>query len=306
MSFARSRIERMSEAKVNACWRMAPYVCTMQLDMSAILAKSCKDAAMIWAKQWLSYLRTKDILPGRTCRRQGGTAMPSTRMHCDHLLSGIKVVVFDAYGTVFDVSAAVARHAEAVGPDAARLSEIWRNKQLEYSWVHSLAGQYIDFWTLTERALDYALARCDGVDLSLRAALLSSYRVLDAYGDAASTLTALRAHNLTTAILSNGSTGMLNDAVTASNLTSLFEAVISVEEAGIFKTSPRAYALIETRLGIGPEATLFISSNRWDIAGANAFGLRTAWINRLGLPDEYPDMPPFIVMKSLTALLDAL
>jgi 2-haloacid dehalogenase len=230
--------------------------------------------------------------------------MRSDQARTDGHLSGIKAVVFDAYGTLFDVGAAVSRHAETVGPDAARLSDIWRNKQLEYSWVHSLAGSYIDFWTLTERALDYALARCNGVNPNLRALLLSSYRVLDAYDDAALTLIALRKRGVMTAILSNGSPDMLADAVAAANLGAHLDAIISVEEAGIFKTSPRAYALIKPRLGIAPEATLFISSNRWDVAGARAFGLRAIWINRLGMPDEYPDMPPVAVISSLTAILD--
>src|SRR3954462_4137746 len=108
------------------------------------------------------------------------------------LLAGRRAVVFDAYGTLFDVHAAVARHAAAVGPDAARLSEIWRGKQLEYSWVVSLMGRYEPFWKLTQRALDYALARCPAVDPGLRQALLDAYLRLDAYPDAAPVLRSLR------------------------------------------------------------------------------------------------------------------
>lgn len=229
----------------------------------------------------------------------------SEQLPSDDLLHNARAVVFDAYGTLFDVGAAVARHAVSVGPHAARLSELWRSKQLEYSWVNSLAGTYVDFWTLTERALDYALARLPDVDPDLKAALLMAYRVLDAYEDVVPTLTALRARGLATAILSNGSPGMLAEAVAAADLPNLLDAAISVEEAGIFKTSPRAYALIEARLGIATASTVFVSSNRWDVAGASAFGLRAIWINRLGLPDEYPELPPVAVVRSLTALVDA-
>lgn len=217
----------------------------------------------------------------------------------------IQAVVFDAYGTLFDVGAAVARHAEAIGPQATRLSDLWRVKQLEYSWVHTLAGRPADFWTLTERALDHALARFGIVDDGLRARLLDSYRRLDAYPDAAPALAALRASGLRTAILSNGSPGMLAQAIATAQLTQAFDAVISVTEAGVFKTAPAAYALVERHLGVPPAATLFVSSNRWDIAGAAAFGLAPVWLNRAGLPNEYPDLPPVAVLRTLAELTGA-
>jgi 2-haloacid dehalogenase len=117
----------------------------------------------------------------------------------------VSVYVFDAYGTLFDVHAAVARHRAAAGPDADRFSEMWRTKQLEYAWMLSAAGQYLDFWTLTQRALDYAFARRPTVDRALRGALLDCYFKLDAFADVQPALTALRAQGLKTAILSNGS-----------------------------------------------------------------------------------------------------
>src|SRR5215211_6284894 len=131
------------------------------------------------------------------------------------LLARRRAVVFDAYGTLFDVHAAVARHAAAVGPDAARLSEIWRAKQLEYSWVLSLAGQYEPFWSLTEKALDHAFARCRSAPAALRAKLLDAYRSLDAYPDARGALERARGAGKFTAILSNGDTGMLDAAVSS-------------------------------------------------------------------------------------------
>src|SRR3954468_9717418 len=205
------------------------------------------------------------------------------------LLAGRRAVVFDAYGTLFDVHAAVALHAAAVGPDAARLSEVWRAKQLEYSWVLSLAGRYEPFWTLSERALDHAFARCPAVDRGLREALLDAYRTLDAFPDAAATLARLRERGVRTGILSNGSPAMLASAVRSAALGPLLDAVLSVDAAGVFKTrprtsdplaappgvskpSPRTYALVTAALDCAPEEVVFVSSNRWDVAGAAAFG----------------------------------
>jgi 2-haloacid dehalogenase len=218
---------------------------------------------------------------------------------------GVRAVVFDAYGTLFDVHSAVQRHAAAVGPDAARLSETWRQKQLEYSWVLSLAGRYVPFGELTARALDYALARHPAVDRTLRAPLLDAYRTLDAYPEVPGALDALRRAGLPTAILSNGDPGMLGDAVRAAGLTERLDAVLSVEAAGIFKTSPRTYALVTDRFGVAAEAVLFCSSNRWDVAGAAAFGFRPVWVDRAGLPDEYPGLDPVRTVASLDALTDA-
>jgi 2-haloacid dehalogenase len=220
-----------------------------------------------------------------------------------NLLARARAVVFDAYGTLLDVHSAVQRHAAAVGPDAKSLSDTWRQKQLEYSWVLSLCGRYTAFWTLTERALDYALARYPDVDRSLKPALLEAYRRLDAYPDASTTLEALRAIGLKTAILSNGGTAMLDMAVRSAALQDHLDAVLSVDPAGIFKTSPRAYDLAPGRVGVGVREIVFVSSNRWDVAGAAAYGFTPVWVNRTGQPDEYPDLTPVQVVDSLNALL---
>jgi len=214
-----------------------------------------------------------------------------------------KGVIFDAYGTLFDVHSAVARHAAKVGPDAARLSEIWRAKQLEYSWVLSLAGHYEPFWRLTEKALDHALARCPGVDRAVRPLLLDAYRGLDAYEDVRSTLEALRARGLRTGILSNGDPGMLDAAVASAGLGPLLDHVLSVDAAGVFKTSPRTYELVTEALSVTAAEIVFVSSNRWDIAGAAAFGFAPVWVDRLGLPDEYAELPPRAVVSALDGLL---
>ena len=212
------------------------------------------------------------------------------------------IFVFDAYGTLFDVHAAVARHRDAIGPQAERLSELWRVKQLEYTWVRSLMGAYRDFAALTEEALDFAAARCGGLVAPVRADLLAAYRRLDAYSDAAPLLAALKAAGERTAILSNGSPAMLEAAVAAAGLAGLLDAVLSVDALRVYKTDPRAYALVTQRFGVEPGEIAFQSSNRWDVAGATRFGFAATWINRAGAPDEYADLPPQRVVRSLAEL----
>lgn len=213
----------------------------------------------------------------------------------------IQAYIFDAYGTLFDVHAAVRRHAEAIGPASRRLSEIWRTKQLEYTWVRSLMGRRRDFWSLTVDALDYAIAVAAPESAAAKPALLEAYRELDAYPEVRSVLAALKpAARL--AILSNGSPEMLETAVDSAGLGDLLDAVISVEAAGIFKTAPAAYDLVGETLGVSGTNVSFQSSNRWDIAGAAAYGFRTVWINRSGQPDEYTDLAPDAVLTSLEHL----
>jgi 2-haloacid dehalogenase len=210
--------------------------------------------------------------------------------------------VFDAYGTLFDVHAAIGRHRAAAGPDADRLSELWRTKQLEYTWTLTLAGHYQNFWSLTERALDYAMARVPSVDRRLKPALLDCYRTLDAFADAADALAVLKARGARTAILSNGSPDMLGSAVTAAGLQKNLDAVLSVDAIRIYKPRPEVYALVIDRFEIAASDIVFASSNRWDVMGAAAFGFRTAWINRGELPEEYPDLAADCVLPGLNAL----
>jgi 2-haloacid dehalogenase len=210
--------------------------------------------------------------------------------------------VFDAYGTLFDVHAAIGRHRPAIGPDADRLSELWRSKQLEYSWTLTLADRYEPFWTLTERALDYALARMPSVDRHLKPALLDCYRALDAYPDAAAALALLKQRGAKTAILSNGSADMLSAAVAGAGLAGHLDAVLSVETIRMYKPRPQVYALATDRFGVATRDVVFVSSNRWDVMGAAAFGFRTVWVNRSNLPDEYEEAAPERVIADLGSL----
>lgn len=213
------------------------------------------------------------------------------------------VFVFDAYGTLFDVHAAIARHRDEIGPDADRLSELWRAKQLEYTWTLTLAGRYADFWSLTQQALDYAFARFPSADRRLGAKLLEAYQALDAFPDARATLKELKRRGHRTAILSNGSPHMLQAAVTAAQIGADLDFVLSVDSIRVYKPRPEVYALVPAAMQVEPGKVVFVSSNRWDVMGAASFGFRPAWINRTNLPDEYADRPPALVLRDLTALL---
>jgi 2-haloacid dehalogenase len=213
-----------------------------------------------------------------------------------------RLFVFDAYGTLFDVHAAIARHRVAAGPDADRFSEVWRTKQLEYAWMLSAAGHYVDFWTLTERALDYALARVPSVDEGLRPALLDAYFKLEAFPDARTALEALKAKGVKTAILSNGNPRMLDGAVSAAGIGDLLDAVLSVDAIRIYKPQPAVYAMVTDTFNVAPAEVAFVSSNRWDVMGATAFGFRCVWVNRASLPNEYPQFAPVAVVAELGAL----
>lgn len=211
--------------------------------------------------------------------------------------------VFDAYGTLFDVHSAVARFADVVGPEAPRVSEIWRNKQLEYSWTRAAMGQYKDFWQLTEEALDFALEFVSSANKSAKADLLNAYMTLDCYSEVPSVLEALQKSGAKTAILSNGSPHMLNSAIKSAGLDVLLDDVFSVDDVRTFKTMPATYQMVSDAWQVAPEEIQFQSSNRWDIAGAKAFGFKCNWINRTNLPDEYRDLQPDRILSDLEGLV---
>ena len=223
-------------------------------------------------------------------------------------MNHIRAVVFDAYGTLLDVHAAMARHADKLGPDWATISADWRAKQLEYSWVRSLAGpaHHRDFWRLTEEALVWATARHGIHDAVLLAEILRAYRHLAPYPEVPVVLRLLRDKGLDRAILSNGEPGMLRDAVHTAGLTDLLNAVLSVESAGVFKPDPRVYRLAGAHFGLAASQMAFVSSNPWDAFGAHAFGFRVFWINRTGPRSEYDLHGHVTELHDLSGLLDAL
>ena len=217
---------------------------------------------------------------------------------------GVQAYVFDAYGTLLDVHGAMRQHAALLPPDWERISAEWRSKQLEYTWVRSLTGpaHHRNFLQLTQDSLDYVCARHGITDPAVRATLLDAYHRLPAYPEVPGVLSALRRRGVRTAILSNGEPSMLDDAVRAAGIASLLDAVISVEEVGVFKPDPRVYALASQRFGLPPGEMLFVSSNAWDAQAAGAAGFRVAWCNRTGLPDEYGLSTIATVIPDLSAL----
>lgn len=202
-------------------------------------------------------------------------------------LQGIRACVFDAYGTLFDVHAPLRRLAPEIGPKAEEISQLWRQKQLEYTWLRSLMGVHADFWQVTGEALDYALERHQVAEPGLRDEIMALFLKLDAYPDAREALEAVKAKGRLTAILSNGSPSMLEAAVRHAGLDGLFNAVLSVEEVGIYKPSRRVYRLAMQKLQLQePASVCFVSANSWDAQGAAQFGFQAVRVNRAGLMDD--------------------
>ncbi len=210
--------------------------------------------------------------------------------------------VFDAYGTLFDVHSATARLATEIGPEAQRLSELWRIKTLEYSWIHSIAGKPETFRKLLKLGLHYAMAATSVGAPGLAEKLMAAYEELGAYPDVKDALAALRKQRSRIAILSNGDPDMLDKAARAAGIDGLVDHILSAHEVGIFKPSSRVYRLAMTKFGAAREEITFVSSNRWDVAGASAFGFSAMWLNRSHAPDEYPDMPAALTIPDLHSL----
>ena len=204
-------------------------------------------------------------------------------------LHGIRACVFDAYGTLFDVAAAARTCSAELGEKSSALSSLWREKQLQYTWLRALQGRHADFWQVTGEALDFALETLRLSGSGLRDRLLSLYLTLDVFPEVRDTLARLKQAGMRTAILSNGSPRMLKAAVEGAGIPHLLDAVLSVEEVGIYKPHPRVYQLAVERLGLEAGAIAFQSSNAWDAWAASAFGMRVVWCNRY---DQRPEKLP--------------
>jgi 2-haloacid dehalogenase len=222
----------------------------------------------------------------------------------------ITTCVFDAYGTLFDVTAAAREAANEPGHEALaevwpKLAEDWRRKQLEYTWLRAVTGEHRNFWAVTKDGLDWALeAHALAGDADLRERLLALYWELAAFPEVPEVLARLKAAGLQTAILSNGSPDMLEGAVKSAGIGASLDAVLSVESVGIFKPSARVYELVTTRFDCPRSAVLFVSSNGWDVAAAAGFGFFTAWVNRAGLPQDRLGHPPNEILPDLSAIPD--
>jgi 2-haloacid dehalogenase len=202
-------------------------------------------------------------------------------------LEGIQAVVFDAYGTLFDVQSPVSTLASEIGEKAVSLGALWRQKQLEYTWLRSLMGTHADFWVVTRDALDFALAELEIRESGLADELMTLYLKLDAYADVAESLAALRQRGKRLAILSNGSPSMLDAVVRHAGLEKMFEHVLSVEEVGIYKPSRRVYRLAMQKFHIQDAPSIcFVSANTWDAQAAAQFGFQVVRIARVPKRDD--------------------
>ena len=225
-----------------------------------------------------------------------------------NVLEGIKVCVFDAYGTLFDYASAAAQCRDELGGKLDELTTLWREKQLQYTWLRTLEGRHADFWTVTGDALDFTLEKMELVSPALRERLMTLYLTLDPFPEVLETLRHLKHAGLKTAILSNGTPEMLERAVENAKVASLLDAVLSIEEVGVYKPHPKVYQLAVDRLGVSREAILFVSSNAWDAYAASAFGMRVAWCNRYAqAPERLPGKPDRVVqsLAELPALVGA-
>jgi len=220
----------------------------------------------------------------------------------DAALAGTEICVFDAYGTLFDFNSAVARHRAAIGPKADSLAEMWRTKQIQYTWLRNGMSAYAKFWQVTGEALDHCLAAHGITDPAIREKLMNAYLALDPFPEVPAMLDRLKRAGLRLAILSNGNPEMLDPMVAASGLADRFEAVLSVDAVGVYKVAPEVYRLVEARCGVKPDKVCFLSSNCWDAHGAAHFGFRTVWINRAGAPDDNLPGKPVAEIRDLSYL----
>jgi 2-haloacid dehalogenase len=223
-------------------------------------------------------------------------------------LAGVQACVFDAYGTLFDFASAARGCSDVLGDAIEKLTALWRDKQLQYTWLRAVQGRHADFWQVTGDALDFALETLAIEKSGLRDQLMNLYLTLEPFPEVPEVLRRLKTAGLRTAILSNGSPMMLDAAVRGSGLSTLVDAVLSVESVGVYKPNPKVYQLAIDRLGIPAAAIAFQSSNAWDAYAASAFGMQVVWCNRYGQrPERLPGKPDRMVrsLAELPALVAA-
>jgi len=217
-------------------------------------------------------------------------------------LRGIRACVFDAYGTLFDFASATANCTDIPADARARLTASWRDKQLQYTWLRTLQGDYADFWQVTSEALDFALDSLGLASAALHARLMELYMTLAAFPEVPRVLQQLRDAGFVTAILSNGTPAMLTAAIRAAGLGDRFDAVLSADAVQKYKTHPRVYEYCLQRLGLDAREVSFLSSNAWDAYAASAFGMRVVWCNRYGQRRERLPGQPDREIRSLAEL----
>ena len=217
-------------------------------------------------------------------------------------LSGIRACVFDAYGTIFDFASAAARCSDVLGETAEQLTALWRDKQLQYTWLRAAQDRHADFWQVTGDALDFTLDTLGRGDPRLRDRLMQLYLRLDPFPEVPAVLRELRSAGFAAAILSNGTPAMLAAAIDNAGLGGLFDQVLSVEMVWVYKPHPKVYHLACDRLGLAANTIVFLSSNAWDAHAAAAFGMRVVWCNRYGQKRERLPGSPDREIRTLAEL----
>ena len=218
-------------------------------------------------------------------------------------MKNIKAIIFDAYGTLFDVNSAAEKCKDKIGEKWEPFANFWRTTQLEYTWLRSLMKRHKDFWKITEDSLDKSM-KAFNIDLEMKDELLNLYKVLSPFQEVPETLKTLKAKNFKLAILSNGTPSLLNQLVNNNNLDNFFDDLFSIEEVGIYKPDSRVYDLPIKKYNIKKNEVVFLSANTWDVSGAGNFGYQTVWVNRNNNIFDNLDYKPNKEIKNLSELID--
>ena len=220
-------------------------------------------------------------------------------------MKNIKAIIFDAYGTLFDVNSAAEKCKDKIGGKWEAFANFWRTTQLEYTWLRSLMERHKDFWQVTEDSLDKSMKVFD-IDLSMKEELLNLYKVLSPYKEVPETLKTLKEKNFKLAILSNGTPSLLNELVKSNNLENLFDDIFSIEEVGIYKPSSKVYDIPIKKYHIEKSEVAFLSANTWDVSGGGNYGYQSIWINRNDNIFDKLDYKPKYELDNLNKLISLL
>ena len=217
-------------------------------------------------------------------------------------MKNVKAIIFDAYGTLFDVNSAAEKCKDKIGDKWEPFANFWRTTQLEYTWLRSLMGRHKDFWQITEDSLDKSI-KAFNVDTSMKNELLNLYKILSPYKEVPETLKALKEKKFKLAILSNGTPSLLNELVESNNLNNLFDDIFSVEEVGVYKPNSKVYDIPVKKYKIKKNEIAFLSSNTWDVSGGGNYGYQAIWVNRNNNVFDNLDFKPKLEIKNLSLLL---
>ena len=220
-------------------------------------------------------------------------------------MKNIKAIIFDAYGTLFDVNSAAEKCKDKIGDKWEPFANFWRTTQLEYTWLRSLMGRHKDFWGITEDSLDKSM-KAFNIDSAMKNELLNLYKILSPYKEVPETLKALKEKKIKLAILSNGTPSLLNELVKSNNLNNLFDDIFSIEEVGVYKPDSKVYDMPVKKYKIKNDEIAFLSANTWDVSGGGNYGYQAIWVNRNNNIFDNLDFKPKLEIKNLYGLLSKL